>query len=86
MAHKREIKKSLTNRTNEGLVRHFFIAIYSIFLCVGKHMEILKFILVLYFGTLLPSYYIFNKIFVDRETKTYRISEREKKMYFLIIQ
>ena len=32
-------------------------------------MEILKFILVLYFGTLLPSYYIFNKIFVDRETK-----------------
>lgn len=48
-------------------------------------MEILKFILVLYFGTLLPSYYIFNKIFVDRETKTYRISEREKKMYFLII-
>lgn len=48
-------------------------------------MEILKFILVLYFGTLLPSYYIFNKIFVDRETKTYRISEREKKKYFLII-
>lgn len=48
-------------------------------------MEILKFILVLYFGTLLPSYYIFNKIFVDRETKKYRISEREKKRYFLII-
>jgi len=48
-------------------------------------MEILKFILVLFFGTLISSYYIFNKIFVDRETKTYRISEREKKKYFLII-
>ncbi|HJD15799.1 MAG TPA: hypothetical protein IAA34_06925 [Candidatus Enterococcus stercoripullorum] len=48
-------------------------------------MEILKIILVLYFGTLLLSYYIFNKIFVDRETKTYRISESKKKRYFLII-
>lgn len=48
-------------------------------------MEVLKFILVLNLGTFISSYYIFNKIFVDRETKTYRISESKKKRYFLII-